>query len=290
MHTVVTHDGNFHPDDVFAVATLELAFGDVNVIRSRNEEVVGHGDFVVDVGGEYDAEGGRFDHHQAGGAGERENGIQYASFGLVWKHFGERLCGGNKEVSELIDRRLVQPIDANDNGMDLSQPHFEGVTEYTLGDMAWIFRPTWKEEGNQDDMFLEAVALAKKLLKREIKANVDNSEGYEFVREAYEKAEDKRVIVLEENYPWMEVLIEYPEPLFCVKPNDDGKWGAKAVRKSLSSFENRASFPEEWGGKSTEELQELTGVEDVIFAHRAGFLVGAGSKEGALALAMLALQ
>ena len=39
-------------------------------------------DIVIDVGGQYDPDAGRFDHHQRGGAGERENGIPYSSFGL----------------------------------------------------------------------------------------------------------------------------------------------------------------------------------------------------------------
>ena len=83
---IVTHSSGFHTDDVFAVATLLIMLGenaDVEIIRSRDMEVIKTGDYVVDVGGVHDPVTNRFDHHQAGGAGKRENDIPYASFGLV---------------------------------------------------------------------------------------------------------------------------------------------------------------------------------------------------------------
>ncbi|MDO8564969.1 MAG: MYG1 family protein, partial [bacterium] len=63
--TIVTHEGKFHADDVFAVATLLLALQDeAEVRRTRDEEDVASADIAVDVGGIYDAEKNRFDHHQ----------------------------------------------------------------------------------------------------------------------------------------------------------------------------------------------------------------------------------
>jgi uncharacterized UPF0160 family protein len=114
---IVTHSSKFHTDDIFAVATLILVLGEENieVVRSRDPEVIKTGDYVVDVGGEYNLDTKRFDHHQKGGAGQRENGIPYASFGLVWKHFGTQVSG-SEEVMKRIDQQLVQPVDAGDNG------------------------------------------------------------------------------------------------------------------------------------------------------------------------------
>lgn len=92
--TIVTHNGSFHADDVFAVATLHLAFPDKNitVIRSRDAQKFLLADFLVDVGGSYDPDNNKFAHHQTGGAGVYDNGIPYASFGLVWKKFGNSVC------------------------------------------------------------------------------------------------------------------------------------------------------------------------------------------------------
>ncbi len=108
--TIVTHSSKFHPDDVFGVATLLLVMEKENtkvtVVRSRDADIVAHADYAVDVGGEYDSVRGRFDHHQIGGAGKRDNGIPYASFGLVWKTYGEILCG-SKEIADKVDEKLV---------------------------------------------------------------------------------------------------------------------------------------------------------------------------------------
>ena len=76
---IVTHSSDFHTDDLFAVATILLALGDTKdfeIIRSRDMSVIETGDYVVDVGGIYDPEKNRFDHHQEGGAGKRDNGIK----------------------------------------------------------------------------------------------------------------------------------------------------------------------------------------------------------------------
>ena len=77
--TIVTHGGKFHADDVFSVAALTHLFPDAQVVRTRDAKLIAAADIVVDVGQEYDAASGRFDHHQRGGAGARDNGIPYKS-------------------------------------------------------------------------------------------------------------------------------------------------------------------------------------------------------------------
>jgi uncharacterized UPF0160 family protein len=132
--TIVAHNGQFHADDVFAVATLSILIGDskkIKIIRTRDEAVIQKADYVVDVGGVYDPEKNRFDHHQKGGAGKRDNGIPYASFGLVWKKFGAQVAG-SKRLAEIIDERLAAPIDAIDNGVSISKEIFEGIGPTTF--------------------------------------------------------------------------------------------------------------------------------------------------------------
>ena len=48
---IVTHDGKFHADDVFAVATLLLVFPGATVTRTRDEGLIKGADAAVDVGG-----------------------------------------------------------------------------------------------------------------------------------------------------------------------------------------------------------------------------------------------
>jgi uncharacterized UPF0160 family protein len=122
---VATHPGTFHADDVFAVAVLRLVHGPVEVVRTRDKAVQDACDARIDVGGRHDPATGDFDHHQRGGAGERPNGIRLASFGLVWRAYGAQLAGG-AEAAAAIDERLVQGVDANDTGQEISAPLVDG--------------------------------------------------------------------------------------------------------------------------------------------------------------------
>ena len=128
---LITHNGSFHADDLFACATLilvmEIENMDYEIVRTRDMESIKNADYVFDVGGIYDADTNRYDHHQRGGAGARINGIPYSSFGLIWKHFGLKLCGGNMDAWQIIDEGIASPIDAGDNGIDIGELKFNDV-------------------------------------------------------------------------------------------------------------------------------------------------------------------
>ena len=284
----ITHNGSFHADDVFAVATLQLVFGDdIEVIRTRDVDVIKTGDIVVDVGGVYAASSLRFDHHQSGGAGKRQNSIPYAAFGLVWRHYGEKLCA-SAQVSQLVDERLVQAVDAIDNGIELGTPTIQGVYPYSISSAIGSFVPVWSESASDDERFKEAVAFAKKILEREIVIMTNVEESRATVAAIYEKTEDKRIIVLDKDYLWGETLSGFPEPLFAVYPTND-TWHVKAVRNDIRSFKIRKEFPAAWAGKRDAELAAITSVSDALFCHNKLFLAVAKSKEGAVALAKLAI-
>jgi len=289
---IVTHDGSFHTDEVFAVAILLEHLGEAEVVRSRQQDVIDSADYVVDVGLTYDPDKNHFDHHQPGGAGERENGIPYASFGLVWKGYGEGLAGGKRQAA-IIDRELISPIDAHDNGVAIAEYKFKGVRDYAIGDFFSSYL-TLKDEGPERlyEIFMNLVEIARGLVRREITKAREYVEGEDAIRKIYETSSDKRIIELpNEGMPWRETLNVYPEPIFVLYPRRDGKWGVKAVPDFSKPFgNNRKAFPSLWGGKSGEDLQRVTGVPDAIFAHKTLFMVAAESKEGAIELAKLALN
>lgn len=293
---IVTHSGSFHTDEVFACAILSLLHGgNVEIVRSRDKDVWATGDYVVDVGYVYDPIAKRFDHHQEGGAGARENGIPYSALGLVWKEYGEKLTG-DKITADRIDKKLVQPVDAADCGIDTFNLTELGVFPYILHHVVSSFRPTWKEESEGiatfDEGFKRAILVAKDVLLREIIIARDNQEGAQYVEDVYKNTEDKRLIIVEGQQPWEEVLTKYPEPFFVVKPDRSStRWKVRTVRIHHESFASRKDFPKGWAGKKGEELAHISGVPDAIFCHNSGsFIVTAGSKEGALALAQLALN
>ena len=87
---IATHSGKFHADDVWAVAVLDLVFPGRELVRTRDAQVIEAADFAVDVGGVWNPDSGRFDHHPKGFQGARPSGVVYASAGLVWKTYGPR--------------------------------------------------------------------------------------------------------------------------------------------------------------------------------------------------------
>lgn len=289
---VATHPGGFHADDVFAIAVLRLAHGDVEVVRSRDPEVLAGADARVDVGGRDDPATGDYDHHQKGGAGERPNGIRYASFGLVWRQFGERLAG-SLEAAQGIDARLVMGVDANDTGQTIAEPLVEGVRPLTVSGVVAALNPAWDEDltsAQEDERFGEAVAWAQAILEREIALAQAWQRAKGLVRAAIGRAEDPRIVELDSNMPWRDTVVEEaPEARFVIYPKSDG-WGMVAVPEELGSFDNRLDLPEAWAGLSGPALEEATGVPGAEFAHPARFYAAAGSRDAVLALARLALD
>jgi uncharacterized UPF0160 family protein len=283
---VATHPGNFHADDVFAVAVLQLVYGELELVRTRDPQLQAAADVRIDVGGRHDPATGDFDHHQKGGAGVRENGIRYASFGLVWSDHGEALAG-SAEAAAAIDERLVAGVDANDVGQTLVEPLVEDIRPMSVSGVIAALNPAWDEAltaAEEDARFLLAVDLARGVLERELEGAAAYGRARELVAAAIRRAEDPRVIELESNMPWREAVTKSaPEALYVVYPKADG-WGSQAVPRELGSFENRLSFPADWRGRSGKDLVAATGVDDAIFCHAAGFYASAASREGIVAL------
>jgi len=289
--TVAVHNGKFHPDDVFVVAILSLYLKKpLQIFRTRDQKIWSGCDYVCDVGGEYDPAKNHFDHHQVGYDEKRNNGIVYSSAGLIWKEFGEKICG-SAEVAQKIDEKIIQPIDANDNGIDLTKNNFEGISPYNFGDYIYALNPL-PSEGYKKSMqkFRIAVAEAKKVLEREIQKATEKIAQKKVVETIYKNTEDKKIIVLDDNYSWTSVLAEYPEPLFVITPDfENTTWHVNAVKKNDTAFESKLSFPESWAGLRDEDLQKISTVPDAIFCHKARFIAVAKSKEGAIKLAQLAI-
>jgi len=288
---IVTHNGSFHADEVFAVAALKLKFKNENVeiIRTRDPKILATADLVVDVGALYDGER-FFDHHQ-GGIEPRSNGVPYASFGLVWKRFGAEICD-SEEIAKRIETELILHIDAADNSVEVYKPIIPGVYPYILHDIVHSFYPLWDDTTlDYDSGFEQALGFATIVLDREMAQIGAVFRARPIFKKFYESAHNKKIILLDRKCSYEEFLPEYPEILFVISPNQaDDPWHVKTARDSIYSFENRKSFPESWAGKRGNELVLATGVSDAIFCHRGRFLTVAGSKEGALALAELATK
>jgi hypothetical protein len=91
----VTHGGKHHADDLLAAFFLRSKFGPaLTVTRSNDKRVHEAADVLFDVGGVYDPQTMRFDHHgrvhNLPSCEHRPKG--YATAGLVWLAYGRELC------------------------------------------------------------------------------------------------------------------------------------------------------------------------------------------------------
>ena len=297
---LITHSGSFHADEVFACATLCILFEkkgeDFEITRTRDEEKIKEGDYVFDVGGIYNPDINRFDHHQIGGAGKRDNGIEYSSFGLVWKKFGAEVSN-SAEVAKIIDERLVQAIDADDNGIDIFNPKITGVSPYGIYEAINAFHPSFKKIVEDiDSAFMEALEFAKVLIKKEIVKAQDQEDVHQYIEKEIKKLPSgQKLLVLDEYVPRVEIWIEmlkHSDILFVVSPGNpqSNMWRVLALRDDMNSFKTRKDLPSAWGGQREEDLQKVTGVPDAVFCHRNLFMTVAKSREGAEKLAEIALE
>ncbi len=328
MIAIATHGANFHSDDIFAVATLLLKFEKdgysqtsknpekkIKVIRTLDSDVYNKADFVVDIGGVYDVRKKRFDHHQVGGAGARENGVPYASFGLVWKSYGKELTGSTY-AADWVDRHAVQGIDGMDSGKFLYTPTVADAHPFLFQDYfataCDVVKAGIKTGGSKaqsdaqfdaqagvranksfDKEFMRLVVVAKDVLRVFITKSTQKEAIKKIAAKAYAKAKDKRVIISDAFIPTRFEDFkapEYIEPLVFVYPDLRGGWSAKVVPKGEQSYEARMLFPENWRGKKGADLEEASGVKGAVFCHNSGFLAVADTKEGALELVAKAIK
>ncbi len=308
---IATHSGKFHADDVWAVAVLDLVFPGCELIRTRDPARIDAADFAVDVGGIWDPQHGRFDHHQKGFAGARQSGVIYASAGLVWKEYGARCVtllaqthAGHtlaakeaQDIAYAIDNDLVQYLDMSDTGAARNAPGGYGLSAVISG-----FNPNWMDEeraGSATAMeelrqrqFRRAMEFITDVLVNQVKYRVGSLLAVEQVRQA-ERLEDGRLLLLKNGaLPWAAVVRnEMPQVLFVISyDRTEQRYMLHTVPATTDTFEARRDLPATWAGLRGAELAAVTGVPDAVFCHNGLFIAAAVSFEGALTMARQALQ
>lgn len=301
MKKLVTHGNGFHADDVTAYAILKEVLtkrGETwELVRSRDPEIIATGDIVFDVGDIYDASIHRYDHHQRGHAGTRENGILYASAGLIWKHFGMELCS-HETVWSQIDKGIISELDAVDNGQNyIGELLFKDTGYASLGmHVANFETQTFGTPSDPDQLlqeFEQASEFMRGILSRSIKSCEILEKAFQDATVIYKNSEDKQVIVFDKNYsrPIWKRLGAYPDPIFAVYYNTDSDyWKVEAIPVRPTVMDSRKLAPDSWRGLSGKELQKASGISDATFCHSSGFLFGAISLDSALKMARMALE
>lgn len=291
MATVVTHDGTFHADEVFAVAMLQTAIEVQAVVRTRDpkriQELRAEGAIIVDVGGQYDG-AQLFDHHQQGFNKEyiSGNGIPMSSFGLVWEHFGsdcvESLTGDKptQDFLEQLYRTLVAGIDANDNGIVATdeRPKYAILAPWVI-----VGSLNSADESKQDEQFKVAVALAQSILTQVVRSITANKNLLSTVEEGFRRA------VAANAHPILQVHFDLlnldtnrvlkdmgdDNVTFIVFPKADGFriW----TRKIGRGFELKSYLP------TPEDAKKIAG-DDLVFIHKGRFVAMTKTLEAAMKL------
>ncbi|PIY66848.1 MYG1 family protein, partial [Shewanella sp. CG_4_10_14_0_8_um_filter_42_13] len=200
----------------------------------------------------------------------------------------------NKIVAQKIDRILIQPIDAGDNGTAYYKPLFGNILPYEFHSIFGAYSPSWKENTDLDKLFLKMVMLAKDIIKREIKKNTDSIEMEKIIENIYQNTYDKRIIVVTlpfSRFDIVNTLGKYKKPIYAIYPErGDKDWRIVGINKRPGSYLTRKPLPKSWAGKTGEAFRKVTGIKEAKFCHRTKFLAVADNKEGAIALARLSLN
>jgi uncharacterized UPF0160 family protein len=307
---IATHSGKFHADDVWAVAVLDVVFPGCELVRTRDPDTIRRADFAVDVGGIWDPQTGRFDHHQKGFEGARQSGVVYASAGLVWKEHGARCVARLAErypgyevsadqaqqIAYAIDSDLVQYLDMSDTGAARNAPGSYGLSAVISG-----FNPTWIDEQESNSVaaaeelklkqFRRAMEFIADILANAVKYRAGALHALEQVRQSELMEGGKLLFLKNAALPWSTVVRnEMPTVLFVVSHNlAEQRYMVHTVSATTDTFEARKDLPAAWAGLQGAELAAATGVPDAGFCHNKLFIASAGSFEGALEMARQAL-
>lgn len=313
-----THDGSFHCDEALACSMLKLLprYKDATIVRTRNPELLSQCGIVVDVGAKYDPASHLYDHHQREFTGVLEGyETKLSSAGLVYKHFGREIISailGDKAEPEFVDvcfhklyKGFMEHIDAIDNGVSIA----DGVplkyhVSTSLSARVGTLNPSWNEPQSPEIFnakFIEAMTMT---CGEFVSATKALAEQWWPARSIVQNALDTRfthhpsggVIVLSQACPWKDHLFELSDDgkpvIYALYQDTGGSWRIQAVPEDPNSFISRKKLPEAWCGVRDKDLDAKVGYEGggAIFVHASGFIGGHASKEGALDMAVKALD
>jgi uncharacterized UPF0160 family protein len=321
IKTIGTHSGHFHCDEALAVFLLRktAAFKDAQLVRTRDPKLLDKCDVVVDVGGVYDTEKLRYDHHQRGffETFTPTHKTKLSSAGLVYKHYGAEVIAARIALPEIdptvqtIYRKLysdfIEALDGIDNGISQYPPELEPEYRDCTGLSARVGRlnPLWNETTESVDVdarFEQASQLAgdeffkvlEVLHKAWLPARDIVLEGF---ARRHEVDQSGSIVLLTRSCPWKEHLFDIEaeqskvgEVIYVLYEDESKNWRIQCMPRKPTGFDNRKSLPESWRGRRDAELSEISKIPGCIFVHASGFIGGNKTRDGALEMTKMALR
>ncbi len=258
---ILTHNGAFHSDEVFAAALL-IHFvsknNEVQVIRTRDRSTIdtykqNPDIFVLDIGTSYSSEMLNFDHHQ-----DEENVEQQASVMLVLDYLVEIKILGSEKYA-FLKSNLIQFISDWDLGLEQAVANFKQKPLPTIISAFNRFNVSLEKENQQ---FLKVLLLAIDIIENETEA---------FAQLQIAKEGLKNHIVLPNNT----ILFDNFNPQFSKLLKE-----CKEIKYYIHPIKNN------WVVKTTNSynnpLPLIKENADLIFAHKNRFLTIFSNQQSAI--------
>lgn len=297
---LVTHSGGFHADELLSSVVLTRLFPQAQLLRTRDEAWTQSAPdrIVYDVGRDYDAQAGIFDHHQKNPP-LREDGQPYSSFGLIWRHFGQdylrALAVPPKHVAAIhaaFDADFVLPVDLVDNGALSPASAGPLLSDLMLPVLLEGLKPVFDDRtpDADDRAFARALEVARAFVEAAIARKAAKRRAESVVMQAIHAAGTGRVLELPMGMPFRGAVIKAgaDQLLFVVHPRDTD-WCLTGIRRAEDGFELRADLPAAWAGLTDAALEAASGVPGAKFCHNGRFIAVAATREAMLRMAELAV-
>ncbi len=285
QRSFATHNGTFHADDVAACALL-LTFDCIDkkkVVRTREKKEIQTCEYVCDVGGVYNVEEKRFDHHQL----EYQGDLSSAGMVLDYLRLSQKI---DQKQYTYLDRHLVRGIDQIDNGL-ATMPYGHCCFSSLI---AYFVPPRYDSSDlEKDKAFLDAVDFTVALIQRMLAKEAYLRECALTVNEVMKKS--GKLLIFVKALPWMEAFFdnggEQHPGLFVLMPSAQDNWHLQCIPPSYDErMSTRLALPKKWAGLSDQDLQQASGISGAIFCHKGQFFSVWKTKEDALKAFAMALE
>lgn len=320
QNTIITHDGQFHADEVLACGILLEIYPHAKICRSRDPHIISKGDIVVDVGKIYNPLEGKFDHHQAG-CDEKysdEHTIPMSSVGMVYKEYSNllfnTLYGADikknkldiRTIMDTVYKIFILEIDAVDNGVKQLDKHFMHYTTHSnlSNTISKMNSDDIYNSEIQNAAFYDAMNYAIITLKIHTKSFINKLIGldrdYKIVSNAmgnrFDNSDTGEIIVIPCDCPnWLYCIRQYENKnsypddnhniKYIIYPNNKDDWRIRSM-PGIEQFQNRKNL------KGVDEIlcSNKYIQNDIIFIHEKKFIGGAKNLLTAIKIAQISLS
>jgi uncharacterized UPF0160 family protein len=264
---IVTHWQKFHIDELFAIVFLKLYVDqDINITRTREPsqltKFVNDPDvWVLDVGGEYNPDMKNFDHHQATFKKSWSDGTPMSTCGIVWTYLRENNYLSqhmNSETMDRIEKDIIIKVDKQDNGIE----------HWTEAFFIGLFNRQTDDQKKMHHQFMKALSATEDFYKNFFGYIRQNMKADKNVSKVIKKSEQYAHVVFMDsnNQQIINRLSEYTDKQIVVLPyKGKNTWKIQAITPNCH-------MPKAWRGLSGKQLSDVSGVPNMVFCHKTGFM------------------